>query len=236
MRTTLSVLAASVTLGVTFAAASAVNAGQAYSAKPVVVELFTSQGCSSCPPANANFAALSERPGVIALSFGVTYWDYLGWKDTFAQPAFTQRQRDYEGALGHSSPFTPQIVVNGTKDVVGNVRADVERLIDRAEPGHGPAVNITREGLMLGGGARPGKPADVWLVRYDPRVVQVPVQRGENAGVTLPHKNVVRSLVRLGEWSGAPGRFAIPPATDGLSTAVLVQEPDGGAILAAGQG
>src|SRR5690348_18078561 len=102
--------------GVVFALALA--AGSAAQAQPVVVELFTSQGCSSCPPANASLAAVASRPDVLALSFGVTYWDYLGWKDTFAKPQFTDRQVAYEAGLGHSGPFTPQIVVNGSRDTV----------------------------------------------------------------------------------------------------------------------
>src|SRR5438132_407188 len=96
-------------------AVQAASAGQ-----PTVVELFTSQGCSSCPPANANLAVLSERPGVLALSFGVTYWDQLGWKDTFAKPEFTARQVTYETPLNRDGPFTPQIVVDGHADTVGN--------------------------------------------------------------------------------------------------------------------
>ena len=208
--------------------------------KPVVVELFTSQKLFVLPArANDNLAALSTRPGVIALSFGVTYWDYLGWKDTFAQPGFTQRQRDYARALGHEGPFTPQIVVNGAADTVGNVRADIVRLIGEARPRIlAPKSCLARESSSaLAGGPfrRPARPADVWLVRYDPRVVQVPVQRGENAGATLLHKNVVHSLEKLGKWDGARETLAIAPTADGMSTAILVQEPNGGPIISAAQ-
>jgi hypothetical protein len=219
--------------GLLVVSTNAANAGESIVTKPVVVELFTSQGCSSCPPANANLAALSTRPGVIALSFGVTYWNYLGWKDTFAQPGFTQRQRDYARALGHEGPFTPQIVVNGAADTVGNVRADVIRLIDDARPRSGPQIVFAPDSLSVAGGLRPTRPADIWLVRYDSRIVQVPVQRGENAGVTLPHKNVVRDLEKLGQWDGARETLVIPPAPGGISTAILVQEPNGGAIISA---
>jgi hypothetical protein len=231
MQKILSTLAA----GFFLVGASAANAGEPIAVKPAVVELFTSQGCSSCPPANANLAALSTRPGVIALSFGVTYWDYLGWKDTFAQPGFTQRQRDYARALGHEGPFTPQIVVNGAEDTVGNVRADIIRLIDEARPGSGPQIVFRQGSLSLADAPRPARPADIWLVRYDPRIVQVPVQRGENAGVTLPHKNVVHGLERLGQWDGARETMNVPPAPGGMVTAILVQEPNGGAILSAAQ-
>jgi hypothetical protein len=224
-----------VAAGLLLAGANAANATDTAAQKPVVIELFTSQGCSSCPPANANLAAVSTRPGVIALSFGVTYWDYLGWKDTFAQPGFTQRQRDYARALGHEGPFTPQIVVNGAADTVGNVRADLLRLIDEARPGSGPQIIFGHESLSLADAPRPARPADVWLVRYDPRIIQVPVQRGENAGVTLLHKNVVHTLERLGQWDGARETLDIRPPPGGMSTAILVQEPNGGAILSAAQ-
>jgi hypothetical protein len=200
-------------------------------AQPVVVELFTSQGCSSCPPANANLAAVSDRPDVLALSFGVTYWDYLGWKDTFASPQFTQRQVDYEKGLGRSGPFTPQIVVNGRSDTVGNDRSEVERLIAGAHL-QGPAIAISAGTVQIAPGTAQGD-SDVWLVRYDPRTIQVPVARGENGGATLPHKNVVRNLTRLGVWRGAAATFPLPPAPTGLLTAVLIQKPNGGPILAA---
>jgi hypothetical protein len=201
---------------------------------PVVVELFTSQGCSSCPPANANLAALADRPNVLALSFGVTYWDYLGWKDTFAQPAFTDRQRAYERPLGHDGPFTPQIVVDGSADTVGNERSDIEKLIAASHRAPAPRLHLAADTLTID--AAPARAADVWLVRYDPRIENVPVQRGENAGRTLPHKNVVRSLTRIGTWNGAAANFHIPQAEPGLDTAVLLQAPNGGAILAAVKG
>lgn len=200
-----------------------------------VVELFTSQGCSSCPPANANVARLSERADVLALSFGVTYWDKLGWKDTFASPQYTERQYAYARALNHDAPFTPQVVVDGKADVVGARPGEIEALIAK-ETLVGPTVTLSGGAVDVGAGRAPGSGADVWLVRYDPRVVQVPVRAGENTGRTLPHKNVVRELVRLGEWTGRPAHFAVPAAAPGLSTAVLVQTPHAGPILAAAKG
>jgi hypothetical protein len=200
---------------------------------PVVLELFTSQGCSSCPPANANLAALSARPDVLALSFGVTYWDYLGWKDTFAQPMFTERQKTYERALGHDGPFTPQIVVNGGADVVGADRGEIEQLIAKQGAARGPSILLNGDVVSVAAMPNANRKADVWLVRYDPRVIQVPISRGENSGVTLPHKNVVRSLINLGLWNGTAASFQIPPAPDGLSTAILVQAINGGPILSA---
>jgi hypothetical protein len=200
--------------------------------QPVVVELFTSQGCSSCPPANANFRAIADRPDVLALSFSVTYWDYLGWKDTFGRTEFTQRQYDYARSLGHAAPFTPQVVINGNADVVGNVKSDIEKLIGGEKPLGGPAIAVTGSRVSIGANAHSSSPATVWLVRYDPHVVNVPVGRGENSGVTLPHRNVVHALVKLGSWTGAAESFALPPAPQGMNTAVLVQQP-GGPILSA---
>lgn len=203
-------------------------------AKPVtVVELFTSQGCSSCPPANANLIKVKDKPGVLALSFNVTYWDYLGWKDTFGKKEFTERQVTYEAPLGRDGPFTPQMVVNGRADTVGNRLSDIEQLIAGDTPINGPALSLESGSVRIGGAAQPDRPADVWLVRYHAGVEQVPVKRGENGGHTLAHANVVRSLEKLGTWTGKDTTLTVPPATGGLATAVLVQAPHGGPILAA---
>jgi hypothetical protein len=210
-----------------FAFANFANAASVQN--PAVVELFTSQGCSSCPPADANLIELAKRPDVLALSFHVTYWDRLGWKDTFDQEAFTQRQSDYEAPLHESGSFTPQMVVDGRTDAVGNVRADVEKLIVKSNRAAMPQIRLTANSVSVGAGT--GN-ADVWLVRYDPRVVQVPISRGENAGTTQPQINVVRVLTNLGAWRGAEEQFALPPAQPGLKTAILLQKPHGGEIIA----
>jgi len=205
---------------------------------PVVVELFQSQGCSSCPPANANLIALSQRPDVLALSFGVTYWDQLGWKDTFASPQYTARQWDYAHALRHDNVFTPQVVVNGRLDGVGAAPGEIEQLMRRADRATaGPVVTVGGGSVSVGAGQASGKAADVWLVRYDPRIVQVAIRRGENGGRTLPHRNVVRQLVRLGGWNGQAARFNLPAGADpALRTAILVQAAGAGPILAAAKG
>jgi hypothetical protein len=209
---------------------------------PVVVELFTSQGCSSCPPANATLSVLADRPEVLALSFGVTYWDQLGWKDTFASPQFTARQWDYAHGLRHTNVYTPQIVVQGRVDTVGQTVAEVETLIRaaRSQDAHGPSVAISGDAVTLSGaeaGAAKVQSADVWLVRYDPRTLAVPVKAGENDNRTLPHRNVVRELTRLGVWSGRLERFDIEPSKDPhLRTAILVQAGRGGPIVAAVKG
>lgn len=203
---------------------------------PVVVELFTSQGCSSCPPANANLAAIADRPDVLALSFGVTYWDYIGWKDTFAKPEYTNRQYAYEQALHRATAYTPQMVVNGDMDLIGNSAEELDRFIGAARshaPASAPQIALGGGKVSIGAGSSPEDPADVWLVRYDPNIVQVPVARGENTGRTLPHKNVVHELTRLGSWSGDAVSFDVPAGSDGLKTAILVQSAYTGPILAA---
>jgi hypothetical protein len=205
-------------------------------AHPTVVELFQSQGCSDCPPANANVMALSGRPDLLTLSFGVTYWDRLGWKDTVASPQYTARQWDYAHAFHRTEVFTPEVVINGRADVVGRNRAELEALIARHADDRGPDLRIGGDRVAVGKGAG-AKTADVWLVRYDPDIVQVPIARGENGGLTLPHKNVVKALVKLGTWNGSPATYRIPAdANHRWRVAVLVQAGPGGAILAAARG
>lgn len=196
-----------------------------------VVELFTSQGCSSCPPANANAIVLSERQGILVLSYGVTYWDHLGWRDIFAKPEFTRRQVDYETTLGRSGPFTPQIVVDGRRDTVGDVRSDIEKLLSARKDA--ATIEFAGETVRIGAGTLGYRSVDVWLVTYDPRTIEVPVSRGENGGRTLPHKNTVRSLIRLGGWEGRPVSFELPPSEPSLRAAILLQVSAGGPILAA---
>lgn len=200
---------------------------------PVVIELYHSQGCSSCPPAEADLNAIAGRSDVIALSFAVTYWDRLGWKDTFAAPQFTDRQVAYARA-GRGEVATPEFIINGSEAVVGADRNALRAGVARAAA-TAPGAAIARDGAWvriapLGHQA----PATAWLVRYDPRTIDVPVGAGENAGRTLAQRNVVRELVRLGEWRGDDARYALPPAHQaGLETAVLVQRGTGGPIVAA---
>ncbi len=219
-------------IAATAAVAFGAPAMAADAAHPVVVELFQSQGCSSCPPANTNVMALAARPDVLALSFQVTYWDQLGWKDTFAAPAYTARQWDYARGFHRANVATPEVVVNGRADVVGSNRAELDALLRRADRGDGgPSVSFAA-GRVTVAGAPEG--ARVLLVRYDPRVIEVPIRRGENGGKTLPHRNVVRQLVALGAAAGASRSYALPAADmAGLKTAVLVQASVGGPILAA---
>lgn len=213
---------------------AAIAAGPALAADarhPTVIELFQSQGCSSCPPANANVMALADRPDLLVLSFGVTYWDQLGWTDRFARPEFTRRQYDYRDGLGHDNVWTPQTVINGRVDVTGVRAAELAQAVKASDRGTGgPAVSATGARIDIAGGKGIGT---VWLVSFDPRIVQVPIRAGENGGRTLPHRNVVRELVKLGRWTGTAATWPRPAAAPGLAQAVLVQGPGGGPILAA---
>jgi hypothetical protein len=198
----------------------------------VVVELFQSQGCSSCPPAEANLNAIAGQPNVLALSFGVTYWDSLGWKDTFATEAYTDRQWAYAKHRKRDNVWTPQVYVNGHADLVGNDRTQLDQVIAHASS-EGPQLSWEKDQLRVSAG-KPAATCDVWLVRYDPRTINVAIGAGENSGRTLPHRNVVRELVHLGTWDGTPHSFAVPPsALKGLSTAALIQVKAGGDILGA---
>jgi hypothetical protein len=210
----------------------------------VVVELFTAQGCASCKQANRLIARLADRPGVIALTWSVDYWDYLGWKDTFAQPPFTARQKAFARRLGPRDVYTPQIVVGGAAQVSGDDAAAVEALVrdaERPRRGRPPRVRLTGGGWVSVGaatrlppGVGPRMRADVWLVRYDPRRQEVAVTAGDNRGASVVHRDVVRELSRLGPWSGRAESFKAPPAAEaGLATAVIVQAPRGGPIIAA---
>jgi len=219
------------------AAASLAGAAHAAdAAHPTVIELYQSQGCSSCPPANANVNALADRPDVLALSFAVTYWDQLGWKDSFAKPQYTDRQWAYAKAFGNAQVWTPQVVINGRANITGTKAPALAALIAENERGAGgPAIDFARGAVEVKGAA--GKPVDVWLVRYDPRTIAVPVKAGENGGRTLPHRNIVRELVRLGHFDGGTARFVVPAASQpGLATAAFVQVGSGGRIIAAARG
>lgn len=203
------------------------------SGPPVVVELFQSQGCSSCPPANANLNAIADRPDVIPLSFAVTYWDQLGWKDTFATPQFTARQWDYAHSAGREQVATPQVVINGARQtIVGNDRQQLEAAIAAARHTTGPQIALAGNRVSIGAGS--ARPSTVWLVRYDPRVNDVPIRAGENGGRTLPHRNIVRELQPVGSWSGKATAFPVPASTNPIyRTAILVQAGKGGPIVAA---
>lgn len=204
---------------------------------PVVVELFTSQGCSSCPPADRLLAELATHEYVIALALHVDYWDYLGWKDSFAQPAFSNRQRSYAQGWGERTVYTPQMVVQGVKYMVGSRSDEVQRQIMQYED-EGPKVSLTASNEGSGihvelapvGGAQ--GPAEIYLVRFTP-LETVLIERGENAGRTIDYVNVVRSWESLGVWDGTSAAAVEADAQVSGEYAVIVQSEGQGEILAA---
>ncbi len=217
---------------------------------PCVVELFTSQGCSSCPPADRLAAKLATEPGVIMLSFPVDYWDYIGWKDTLASPANTARQKAYASARGDGQVYTPQAVIDGLRHAVGSDQVEIGDAAKLAFGDKGAlAVPLTiKRGdgrLVVDVGAAPAGAARsgaVWLFHIA-KSRTVKISRGENAGHTLTYTNVVRSIDKVGDWMGEATHFEISDASlnapDADSYALILQaSQDGkpGAILAAAKG
>ncbi len=218
------------------AVAGSASAAARDARQPVVVELYTAQGCSSCVAANSLLDELADKPDVLALTLAVDYWDYLGWTDTFAKPEFSARQRAYMRRMSSREVYTPQIVVDGKALAAGADRDKVMDLVREARKG--PRLSrprlrfLRRSRVEVGWGRVPPGGADVWLVRYESGVQEVSVKRGENRGQTLAERNVVRQLVRLGPWRGRTRTFALPPPEEpGLETLVLVQQAKGGRIL-----
>jgi hypothetical protein len=220
------------------AGAAALVAGAApAAADPVLVELFTSQGCSSCPPANQFLGELAQRDGVIALAFHVDYWDYIGWQDKFARSEYTSRQKDYRDSLGLHTIYTPQMVVDGRYDVVGSHRAAVESFIKSASGDAKLPITIAASGGKYRVTAPPmeidqGKPASLWLVVYLRRH-ETAVLDGENEGSMLIEYNIVRELRRLGDWTGNAIDMAldVPSADINTGCAVILQVDGHGPIL-----
>ncbi len=198
----------------------ALAAGTAFAAGPTaagnvsaVVELFTSQGCSSCPPADKLLGEYADRKDVLALSFNVDYWDYLGWKDTLASADNTERQRDYARARGDGQVYTPQVVVDGRTHVVGSNRSAIEAAIARAGSLSVPiALSAAGDAITatIGQAATANPPhATLWLVMYD-RSVTVPIGRGENTGRTITYNDVVRKLRPVEMWKGEAMSVDLP--------------------------
>jgi len=209
---------------------------------PVVVELFTSQGCSSCPPADELLGELAQQPGVIALAMHIDYWDYIGWKDPFANPELTARQRAYVRSLGLRYVYTPQMVIDGGTDVVGLHRNSVLGAIEEAAKER-KALNVSfsREDggkVIIPAGHAPDEGATIWLAVFDSRH-ETEVRRGENAGRKLLDYNVVRKMTPLGTWSGAameiPFDMAAAAAGGQDGCAVIVQQGKTGMVLGAAQ-
>ncbi len=210
-------------------------AGRAAAREPVLVELFTAQGCASCGAADSLIQKIGDRPNVIALTWSVDYWDYLGWKDTFARSEFTERQRAYDKRFGLQDVYTPQVIVAGLAQATGDNAAGVESLVAKAlkQKSVGPKIRFhSAAKVEVGVGARPAGGAEVWLIRYDPKQQDVEIKDGDNRGKTVSRYDVVREFVRLGVWRGAPATYKIPaPSQEGLSSVVVVQGTRGGRII-----
>jgi hypothetical protein len=218
--------------------------------RPAVIELFTSQGCSSCPPADALLNEVArQRKDVIALSFSVDIWDYIGWKDTLAKPEFTARQKHYAQSRGDHQVYTPQMVVDGSVHGVGSDKQQLAALVastSATRQNVGASMKISEsDGMVIvdlgAANGEIGHGAGVWLLRVS-RSKSVAIGRGENRGRQLTYANVVRSMVRMGQWMGSPSRFEIPlpeaRAEDTDGYVVIVQKSWGdvlGPILAAGK-
>jgi hypothetical protein len=209
-------------------------------APPVVVELYTSQGCSSCPPADQYLTELAMRPDVLALSLHVDYWDYIGWKDPFGSPMNTERQRDYASTLGLRYVFTPQIIVDGRDSVVGSDHMAVESAIAAARAQEKPVRISFRPDdggvAVIAAGTAPDQGATVWLAIYDKEHL-TEVKRGENTGRSIRNTNVVRSFERLGTWMGEaleiPLNLGNAAARGRSGCAVIVQEARSGRVIGA---
>ncbi len=197
-----------------------------------MVELFTSQGCSSCPPADQIIGELAKDPSVIALSLPIDYWDYLGWKDTLADSRFSARQKAYSNMRGEREVYTPQVVVNGSAHVIGSDRNGIESAIDDTKKADGVMsvpVSMTLAGKQINiSVAAPSKgPAtghgEVWICSIS-KAVPISIGRGENSGRQVTYYNVVRNLLKVGDWNGSSGSWTVPLeniSREGVDAAVV---------------
>ncbi len=205
-----------------------------------VVELFTSQGCSSCPPADHLLSRLAKEPDVVAISFPIDYWDFIGWKDTLASPVFTARQKAYAAARG-GRVYTPQAVIDGLVDAVGSDKGQIEQAI-KASKGRDGALTVPMDLAESAGvlhidiGAGPEASAGVYVLRVV-RSQTVAIRRGENSGRSVTYTNVVRAIDKIGEWNGAARSYQLTELKgDDEGYVVLLQKDPGnrpGVILAA---
>ncbi len=213
-----------------------VHAAQAQT-NPVVVELYTSQGCSSCPPADALLEELAQMDDIIPLALHVDYWDYIGWKDSFADPAYTRRQRSYARAAGHRTVYTPQMIVGGADHVVGYKPMELAQIIQRHQDSAHPAdLRLRRKGDTVYIDCKPftasAQPLVVQMVRYVPQDT-VDISRGENAGKTITYHNIVTEWTDLGTWDGTAPLELMVKADGKEPVVVLLQRPGHREILAA---
>ena len=217
--------------------AGVLQAPQASADSPIVVELYTSQGCSSCPPADAYLHDLAKRDDIIALALHVDYWDYIGWKDSFASPQFTSRQHSYAAAANAAVVYTPQMVVNGRDHVVGSRPLQVMNAVDdQRRRGSVVDVALARVGDDVQIKADTQTPGEylVQLVRYTPYQT-VDIRRGENAGREISYANVVKSWDVVGPWDGTAA-LDVTTAVDGDEPiVVIVQRSSNGPIVGAAE-
>ena len=206
-----------------------------------VVELFTSQGCSSCPPADRLLTQLAREPDVVAISLSIDYWDFIGWKDTLASPAFTARQKDYAAARGDGRVYTPQVVIDGLVAAAGSDKTQIERAI-KASSGREGALSVpmrlaeSRGVLHIEIGAGPDVPANVYVLRVV-RSKTVVIGRGANSGRKITYTNAVRAIHKIGDWHGTARNYDLTELKgDDEGYVVLLQkgsENRPGVILAA---
>ena len=194
-----------------------------------VVELFTSQGCSSCPPADKIIGELAKDPGVIAMSMPIDYWDYLGWKDTLADSRFSARQKAYSRMRGDRDVYTPQAIVNGSTQVIGSDRDSIEHAINTTENGvMSVPVTMTVAGKQINVSVAASKVpsvmhGEVWICGIS-NAVPISIGRGENRGREITYHNVVRNLLKVGDWNGAPASWSVPLenlSSEGVDGAVV---------------
>jgi hypothetical protein len=219
-----------VSIIIALALSSAACAGEG---RPIVVELFTSQGCSSCPPADRLLGELAQRKDIVALGFHITYWDGAAWRDPFSRQQSTDRQIAYDRRLTGGQVYTPQMIVDGTADLVGSDRQAVLAALDQAKPQEAAPVTFAadRKSVAIGTGTA-AQSAKVLLARYALKRT-TPVAGGENASRTAVDTNAIEALTTLGSWDGESASFPIEPPADGEGLAVLVQTPDGRMLGAA---
>lgn len=179
-----------------------------------VVELFTSQGCSSCPPADKLLGEFAKDSSLIALSLPIDYWDYLGWKDTLADSRFSARQKAYSAVRGDRDVYTPQVVVNGVRHVLGSDRKGIETAIEKSHGEHGimsVPVKLSKAGhyLNVSVAASAGHHAEVWICAVS-KAVPITIGRGENSGHQIVYHNVVRNVLKVGDWDGTANTWSVP--------------------------
>jgi len=197
------------------------------------MELFTSQGCSSCPPAERILAEMADRPDIVALSYHVEYWDYIGWEDPYGDPRCQERQERYRAWLHTRFLYTPQLVVAGRYDVVGSRRDEVDQRLAQARSLPQVPVALTEDAVALPAGTPGPKGAELLCLGYLKRAT-TEVTRGENAGRALEERNIVRDMRRLALWHGAARQVPLPAAPGaGRGQALLLQDLASGAVLAA---